>query len=107
MREWALGTDGCLEIGGVEGTPGVSERLEAQARDEWGMNSVAPCTREILGERSISLRLSHSVALAPWSGAGPHLWEGPSQDYDDMGYLLPNYPAHQEKMQCHASVRSI
>ena len=107
MREWALGADGCLEIGGIEGTPNVSERLEAQARDGWGMNSVAPYTREILGERRICLRLSHSIALAPWSGTGPRLWEGPSQDCDDMGYFLLNYPAHQEKMQRHASVRSI
>jgi len=106
-REWAPGADRCLEIGGVEGTLGAFEGPEARARDGWGMNSVAPHTREIPGERSICLGLSHFIALAPWSGTGPRLWEGPSQDCDGMGYFLPNCPSHQERMQHHASVRSI
>ena len=107
LRVRVLDTDRCSEIGGVEGTLGVFERLEAQARDGWGMNSVAPRTREILDERSICLPLSHSFALAPWSRTGSRLWEGPSQDCDDRGYLLPSYLAHQERVQRHSSVRSI
>jgi len=109
LRVRVLGADRCLEIGGVEGTPGVFERLEGQTRDGWGMNSVAPRTGEIPDERSTCLRLSHSFALAPWSRTGSRLWEGPSQDCDDRGYLLPNYRylAHQERMQRHSSVRSI
>ncbi|PUU81242.1 hypothetical protein B9Z19DRAFT_1122416 [Tuber borchii] len=95
------------QIGGVEGTPGVFERLEAQARDGWGMSSVAPRTGEIPDERSTCLRLGHSFILAPWSRTGSCLWEGPSQDCDDRGYLLPNYLAYQERMQRHSSVRSI
>ncbi|KAG0637436.1 hypothetical protein HOY80DRAFT_1083886 [Tuber brumale] len=93
------------QIEGVKGTP-IFGRPESQAGDGRGMNQAAPHTEETPGERSTRPQFNGPFASVPLSVTGPRPW-GLPHGWDDRSYLLPNYPEHQERMQRHASVRTI